>query len=166
MVRKPKERNDSQQTQERDALKACYLNQVDVSKLEEAFPGVSVQNVRAGLAMLREGLVDNSETLALTRACNRLCGFSARIQFTVTEQRQAVYEWKRSENPKTKKEIENEYGISASALKRLGRIVLDKAGEEPSDDKLKEVSLALEINRPGVQPGTISSGVLLKRGWF
>ena len=52
---------------------------------------------------------------------------------------------------KTRNDIKIEYGISECALKRLGKQLVQQAGRNPSDAKLKQVSQSMHIPKAGPQ---------------
>ena len=123
---------------QRDAVYAVYSGVFQLAGVTEAYPGASRQSVGALVKELPRGLEDSETTLALSRACNTICGVKQRQTYTVSEQRKAVYEHISSEHKKSHAVCCREYGVSESALKRLTRILIKNAGRNPFDSKLKQ----------------------------
>jgi hypothetical protein len=135
----------------RDAVSAVYQGHFNLDGAHEAFPTVPKDSIRARVQLVPAGLVDSHESLGLSRAINDVCGITRRQVYTDAEQRAAAFEYKRSVDTKTRNDIKIEYGISVSALQRLGRQLLQQAGRDPSDTKLKQVSQSMHIPKPGQQ---------------
>ena len=136
---------------ERNVVQAVYSGVYKLKEIQTVYPRVSRRIVGQLVSELPEGLEDTDSSLALTRACNMVCGLKEKQRYTVEEQRQAVYEFKSDNFNKTKRDIENEYGINASALKRLGNQLETAARREPTDSKLKETADSMHIKVPGRQ---------------
>jgi len=136
---------------ERNVVHAVYVGTYNIDEIATAFPRVSKKLVAGYVKEITPGLEDTDSSLALTRACNKVCGLKEKQTYTREEQRQAVYEYNRTKFSKTKRDIENDYGISASALKRLSRQLRDVCDRAPTDNKLKETANTISIAVSGQQ---------------
>lgn len=137
----------------RDALWWTYQKTLPKDVLQESFPAVSFKTVDALLKTLPSGLQDvKGVSLALSRACDRACGTTGRQPYTDQEQRMAVYEFRRSVDNKSHREIQETYGIGKTVLKRLRQQLEHLAGPKPTDKKLWACAEAMEIRHSGAQP--------------
>ena len=148
----PRLSDAEQRILERNAVYAVYEGSYSVKDAAIAFPSVSKKLLSARVAMIPKGLEDTDSSLALTRACNNVCGLKESKPYTEEEQRKAVHEFNNTLFSKTKRDIEAEYGISKSTLKRLGQQLRAEAGRNPSDEKLKETAYSMRIKTSGPQP--------------
>ena len=137
----------------RDAVKAVYTQTVSLQNVEAEYPEAgSRHTVGAHVRLLPTGLQDTGDSLGLTRALNRAIGIQQRRAYTDAEQRQAVYEFVRSQERKTKRQIEDEYGISERALQRTRTLLFEAVGRRRDDKSLKAAAETLHIPRAGAQP--------------
>jgi hypothetical protein len=137
----------------RDAVKAVYTQTVSLQNVEAEYPQAdSRHTVGAHVRLLPTGLQDTGDSLGLTRALNRAIGIQQRRAYTDAEQRQAVYEFVRSQERKTKRQIEDEYGISERALQRTRTLLFEAVGRRRDDKSLKAAAETLHIPRAGAQP--------------
>ena len=117
----------------REAVTGLYNGTLQPADIAHRFPHISRRRATELSSKLPKNLVDNENTLELTRAVNMVVGLPNRCAYTTWELQQATAKY--TAKKLTAKECTEKYGVGGSTLraKRKGLGLCAKEGEKAPD---------------------------------